>query len=178
MLCWLAILVLKALATLSRVILRIFSWKSEFKSFLTLSASKSNLGIFGDVGKTSVFCFGSSWSVFSRNCIILLASNISLSFSGTKSLNLKSIISVIGTSLEKCITPTNWTLSVRWFALVGLEPKNFPNYVTPFVLGVGTLDLGLTMNILIIPFCYLLHASWKRQTIFFVSYLVEFLVFD
>ena len=86
-----AILVLKALATLSRVILRIFSWKSEFIMFLTCSPSKSYLGLFG----AGVFGFGSSWSVFSRNCIILLASNITRSFSGTKSMNWKFNITVI-----------------------------------------------------------------------------------
>ena len=141
-----AILVLKALATLSRVILRIFSWKSEFIMFLTCSPSKSYLGLFG----AGVFGFGSSWSVFSRNCIILLASNITRSFSGTKSMNWKFNITVI----DKKTGP-----KVVCYHPKSIVPEVGNYHFIPFIL-------------------YLLHASWKRQMIFSVSYLLGFLVLN
>ena len=85
MLWFLAILVLNTLATLRRVIWRILSWNLELMSVLILCPTKSYFDRFGRLGGTKLFGFGSSFSVFSRNCIILFASNMTRSFSGTKS---------------------------------------------------------------------------------------------
>lgn len=154
MLWFFAILVLKALATLRRVICRILSWKWEFRSVLALSPPKSNLSSFGG---PVVFCLESKWSVCSRYFIILLASNITLSFSGTKSKVIKikrvfkfGVCAAADRPCYLCVTSPNYS----------------PN--------CSNSELYWTN----IWFVYLLHASWRRQTISFVSCFVDVLAMD